>query len=210
MRAFRALPLVLLLTGCMPPPDPGQEPLLDLGARGCDASPALAAAVPLDATVVREVTAKATVEPGSACLRGADGKPSLYVAFRLIRKQPAADNLLVASLPTGRSMMAPRLILLDEAGTPTREIGAEGFNFRGAGLATLVRLRAGERYAVVASNPAVVGQAQSRLVASAIPTTVMVGLAAVTVYAGSEQKSEGFMTHNGLVTLTMSTEPPPR
>lgn len=139
------------------------------------------------------------------CLSGADGA-SPYSAFRL-PNVPAPDVVNVASERRGQTVASLRLILLDEQGREMRTVPRASFVQRGQEPTGSLRVRPGERYLVVASDPATVGQ-QSRDITSTTRTQYLGYPALVTVSTGSEEVASTRYAHNG--TFRVAARPLPR
>ena len=203
MRGLAGLALLMALAGCVPPPD--VPPVLDLGARSCADTPSPDAA----AAAFIEPDGKmkfADVDNGSPCLRTAEGN-SLYTAFRFAPGGPPAAAA-IASVALGRTMMAPRIYVLDGAGKVAREIAADSFLYRGGMLTTLLRLRPDDAAIVVASFPPAIGQAVSRIQSSVQQTTVQAGRGFFTWASGAEAGLQHTLAHNGRVRIELYRLPP--
>jgi hypothetical protein len=193
---------LLLLGACATPP--ALAPRVDIAGGACAAQPALATARP----VPLKDGDKSTVELGddAACLE-AGGARSAYAVFRL----PDADApyvVTVTSEPRGGTLFAPRLMVLDAAGAVRRELPRAAFMFHGMALQAGFRAQPADRYLVVASDPASVGQKASRLVASTQETMVPMGVAAYGyVHTGSEATHDLTFAHNGSVTVSAAPLP---
>ncbi len=194
---MRRLLALLVLAGCAGVPD-AVEPVIDLGERRCEAAPSVQGARPLP--LGRDAAVTFDMDPGAPCLRLAGERAGLYAPFRLPQGQGEA-MLTVRSVPLGRTLLAPRLILLDGAGREVRRVEADGFLFRGQGLVTLVRLRPEEAFAVVMSTPALAGQGFDRLQSEARMQAVPIGVGMVFVHTGSEATRQVVFAHNGRVVL---------
>jgi hypothetical protein len=202
---LRVAPLALLLAvaGCAKAP--GAPPLTSLAGRPCAAQPDLAAARPLLLASGKDVTVE--LPAGGDCLEAGGVEPSAYAAFKL----PDAVEpylLTVTSKPAGQALFTPRLLLLDAAGATTREVARETFVFHGASLYTGLRVRPGERFLVVASDPRSIGQSVDQITASTSATTMSTGVAIFTVHSGAEATQRYTYAHNG--TVTVAAEPMPK
>lgn len=203
MRRLAILAL-LAVAGCVPPP-PDLPPLLDIGARACPDTPSTDAA----AAAFIEPDGKlhfADVDAGAACLATPEGL-SLYTAFRFAPGgAPAAVG--VASLPQGRTMMAPRIYVLDDAGKVVRQIGADSFLYRGGMLATLLRLRPDDAAIVIASFPPAIGQGVNRIQSQAQVNSAQVGRGVFVWASGWEAAAHYTLAHNGRVRIELYKLPP--
>ena len=162
-----------MLAGCAVAPA-GVEPIIDLGELRCDAAPNLSLALPLPEATPR--------------------------AFR-IAPERGAVVLTISSLPLGRTIMAPRVMLMDGNGRLTRALGPDAFLFRGAGLSALVRLRAEEVFVVVGSAPGMAGKGFDRVQSSMNLTAVPLGAGMIFIHHGSEATQQMVFGHNGRVVL---------
>ncbi len=203
MRRLAVL-LGLTLAGCVPP-RPDLAPLLDIGARTCPDIPSTDAA----AAAFIEPDGKlhfADVDGGSPCLKTPEGL-SLYTAFRFAPGgAPAAVG--VASVPQGRTLLAPRVYVLDDAGRVVREISTDSFLYRGGMLATLLRLRRDDTAIVVASFPPAIGQGVNRIQSLAQATTVNTGRGVLVWTSGTEAALHHTLAHNGRVRIELYKLPP--
>lgn len=201
---MRRLLALLVLAGCAGAPE-AVEPVIDLGDRRCDAAPSLQGALPLLAETKpglggRDGPVTFEMDPGAPCLRLPGERAGLYAPFRLPQGRGEV-MLTVRSMPLGRTLLAPRLILLDEAGREMRRVEADGFLFRGQGLVALVRLRPEEAFVVVASTPGLAGRGLDRLQAEARTQVIHIGVGMVMMPVGSETTRQMVFAHNGRVVL---------
>ena len=123
-----------MLAGCAVAP-PGVEPIIDLGEQRCDAAPNLSLALPLPEATSREAPVSMEFDSLLPCLRLAGERAGFYAAFR-IAPERGAVVLTISSLPLGRTIMAPRVMLMDGNGRQTRRGRRTGFmrDVRGHGL----------------------------------------------------------------------------
>ena len=188
-----------MLAGCAVAP-PGVEPIIDLGEQRCDAAPNLSLALPLPEATSREAPVSMEFDSLLPCLRLAGERAGFYAAFR-IAPERGAVVLTISSLPLGRTIMAPRVMLMDGNGRQTRALGPDAFLFRGVGLSALVRLRAEEVFVVVGSVPGMAGKGFDRLQSSMESTVVPIGVGAIFIRHGSEATRQMVFGHNGRVVL---------
>ena len=203
MKRLAAL-LALCLAGCVPPP-PELPPLLDIGARTCPDTPSADAAGA--AVILPDGKFNfADVDAGSPCLKTPEGL-SLYTAFRFAPGgAPAAVG--IGSVAQGRTMMAPRIYVLDGLGKVVREIGADSFLFRGGMLATLLRLRPDDAAIVVASFPPAIGQDVNRIQSLVQVNSAQVGRGVFVWASGSEAAAHHTLAHNGRIRIELYKLPP--
>ena len=147
------------------------------------------------------------LDQNTPCWQSEDGAKSAYVLFAL------PDNLepylvRVSSPAIGNTLFAPRLLMLDGLGSKLREMPRGSFTFHGSSLYLGIRVYPGERYLMVASDPAVVGQQVSQLQAGTQVTTAASGGVYFTVHTGFENNLNFTYAVNGKVIV--SAEPIPK
>jgi hypothetical protein len=183
---------------------------LDLSSATCASDVSLAGAAVLvgEKQGAKEAPLKATVRIGdTAPCVDQSGQRSTYQVFAL----PGGDGLMitVVSVPLGGTLFSPRLQMRDEAGAVTREVGRDVFLF-GAGntLQLQLRLRAGERYAVVLSDPKTVGTSVTNISAGTSASGVPVGTGGyVPIFTGHENSAKLTFAHNGEIVVLVSAIP---
>jgi hypothetical protein len=205
-RLAPAVPLLgaLFFSACATPPEPFVPPELSLDGYACAARPELAGAplVPFEAG--KNVTADIGV---GACLEPKGSARSSYVVFQL--PEVAEPYLVrVTSMPLGETILSPRLLLLDVDGNLLRERARETFLFQGAALYTSLRAHPEERYLVIASDPATVGQEMTHISGSVQQNIASAGLVTFIYYTGNDQKRALIYAHNGRVIV--SAQPLPK
>src|SRR6185437_15724309 len=164
MRRTLALPglaviALALLSGCASAP----PPLLDISAHACSSSPDLIAAksLPLGESG-HPSPVKVDIDDSAPCLQTPQGK-SLYAAFRL-PDSLSPYLIAVRSLPLGKGIFVPHLLLLGGTGAVRRQIGQDELEFRGTTLSAIIRSHPGELYLLVAATPQSVGKTDSRII----------------------------------------------
>lgn len=190
---------LVLLAGCQTT-RPDLPPLVQIAPAQCAAAPDLghASSLPFDAES-KERPLSVTIDEGSACLAEGNIK-SLYEIFAL--PEPGYSYMVtVRSLPSKSGILAPRVIMLDEEGKKLRELSGDAFLFRGSALVAMLRVQAGERYMVVSSDPAVVGEDISRLSGSVNQQMINTGAVMFTVYTGSESTANLTYAYNGHIDI---------
>jgi hypothetical protein len=201
---FRLMGLLVWLGACGQggPVGPPIEPLIDLGSRHCAVSVDNRDASVLAMTPSRASAALVDIAAAGPCWRLEQGD-ALFHAFVL----PASDKPLVAtiaSLPAGRALLAPRVLVLDAAGRTTREIPFDAFQFRGDAFRDYIRLCPDDRMLVVASSPDMVGRAvdliQGRI--AAYPT-----FGGGTILVGSDANAHYVWSHTGRVHVALDYLP---
>ena len=115
----------------------------------------------------------------------------------------------MTSAPLGDTLFSPRLMLLDEQGNVLREVPRDEFMFHGVALYAGLRAAPAERYLIVASDAASVGQQMSHILGESHLTPVPIGIGAVAIInSGSEKQQVITYAHNGRVTV--SAQPIPK
>ncbi len=152
----------------------------------------------------------ATFDGTTACWQ-ANGRRSLYAVFAL--PQSTGPVLVtVTSTPLGYGLLSPRVLLLDDQAAVVRELPRDKFTFHGNSLYLGIRLHDGERYLMVASDPATVGTPISRIneATNMTGSSIMTSSGAVgflEIHTGSETTSMFTYSHTG--TVTVSAQPMP-
>ncbi len=194
-----ALPLAIL-AACAPKPPP---PLLSMEGRQCTPLPDLATA---HAVLVDDKDVSITLDEKTACLDVHAERKLAYVVFGL----PAVDQpylLSVTSIPIGEGLFFPKLTLLDGNGKVLREISPDVFLPHGAALHAGLRPHPDERYLIVSSDPATIGQTNSQLTEGVRVSGFMAGGIYVQVQSGLEGKSTLTHAYNGTVTVRATLVP---
>jgi len=201
------VPLALLLGAC----DTTREALkarIEISTPTCATAPDLNGATAFAAPKDKDGVLTATIRFGDAapCLADAAGRKSAYAVLAL----PPSDQpmiVTVTSYAMGQTILSPRLELRDEKGAPTRTVGREAFMFSGTSLQTQLRQRPGERYLVIVSDSATVGQNVEQIQSIRNTTGVMAGGIYVPINTGAEAKAQLVFAHNGEVTTTVAPRP---
>lgn len=204
MRCLSIASLILMaiaLSGC---PRDTTPPMLTVNTIDCVAAPDLSSAHQV--TLKAETQAKVIFDANTPCLQPAGSGSRLYAVFRL----PEATEpfwISVTSVPKGLGVVAPYLVLLDEIGSPTREIAHDRFMSRGGSLQVGIRPQASERYLLVASHPDSVGHQSSDIVGSVQQTMVPVGTGFVMVASGEESIRNLTRAHGGTIIVSAELLP---
>ncbi len=190
-----AVLIAALAAACAKPP----PPTVSMEGQACAAAPALADARPVP---LEDKDIAVLLDPGAPCWRtGSDGPANVYAAFRLpIAAEPYI--LSVFSELRGQSLFAARILLLDDQGKTLREIGHDSFNFQGPSLRANLRARPDERYAIVASDPQLVGRDVSQVVSQVIQSGVVVRGAYVPIYTGADATRTLTFSYSGLIKVS--------
>ncbi len=150
------------------------------------------------------------VDEKMPCLADSSGDPSVYAVFALPQ---ATEEFLVSvtSYPQGQTLFAPRVMMLDETGRAMREVTRDIFVFHGPALYLGLRVRAGERYLVVASDPKSVGQQVSHIQSATQSNTIGAATTAGTIFVnvntGSESTTDYTYAHNGRIAVAATPVP---
>jgi hypothetical protein len=178
---------------------PTAPPLLSLDGRSCAPEPDLARALPLQLVPVKPTTV--ALDTSTACWEPPAGSKSTYAAFQL-PEAPQEYLVTVQSVPLGLTLFSPRLLVLDSAGKPLREVPRDGFQFHGTLLSTSIRAHHGERYLIVASDAQSIGKSESRIASStSVSTTCLTG-GCINIYAGHETSSTQVYAYSGSINVT--------
>jgi ribosomal protein L2 len=201
-----ALPLLLLVAGCQT----GREAMparLEVSASACAASPNLTSPVAMVQTA-KDEPHKATVrfDDAATCLADAKGGKAVYAVVDL-GQADTGSILTVTSYPMGTTVFSPRLELRDAQGAITREVGRDMFMYSNHALQTQLRVRTGERYLVIASDSASVGQSVEHIQSSRVSSGVMVGYVYVPINTGGEGRAQLVFAHSGEVAATLAPMP---
>jgi hypothetical protein len=190
--------LLIALGACASPP----PPMTSLAGHSCAAQLDLTGPRPL---VLAGGSVKVTLDQTSPCLEVA-GTKSTYLLFRL---PDVTEEYIVSvsSEPLGQGLFAPHLLLLDDAGKMQRQLPHDSFMFHGAALAAKIRIHAGERFLVVASDSDSTGQQISRIVASTQTATSSGGGLVISIHTGSEDTNNYTYAYNGVVTVAAEKIP---
>lgn len=201
-----ALASFALLSACATPKAP--PPVTDISSRTCAATPDLSKAVPLAFDGKKETVQTVDIADTTPCMKSAAGA-AVYVAYVL----PQSDMpyvIAVASPALGATLFAPHVMLLANDGTVRREYAGKEVEFRGTGLGVQVRYHPDEAYLIVASDPASVGSATSRINEATHVNYGSTGYATYQIHTGSESQDTYTYAHNGRVTVTLTPIEPPK
>jgi hypothetical protein len=193
------------LAGC----NTGREAMqarLEVSAASCAADINLAAAQPFPAASNQKYMQTIRFTEASLCVNDAAGKKAVY-AVLAIPADDGAGIITVSSHAMGETVFSPRLQLRDDRGTITREVARDAFLYNGAAVEAQLRERPGERYLVIMSDNASVGQSVQQIQSQRTSTAVAAGPVIVSVHTGSEQTSRLIFAHNGEVTVTVEPMP---
>lgn len=147
-----------------------------------------------------------SVDANSPCTTDQASASSLYSSFLL----PASEReyfVSVVSNPVGSGLLSPRVIMLDANGSKLREVPRDAFVFHGSALYLGVRIRTGERYLIVASDPATVGQEISQTFDATQSNVYAAGPVFVAVHSGSSMTKTEIYSHTGSLTITAQPLP---
>ena len=149
--ALGAALLITGLAGCAKPP----PPLLTLGGRACDGSPALAqsVAVPFNAD-----GARVRLDDTSRCLDLPQaGGQTTYAVFRLPDASLPSLVTISSVVERGGAIVSPRVTITSASGAVLRTIEPRQFQATIEGLHAGLRTRQGERYVIVTADPRTLG-----------------------------------------------------
>jgi len=179
---------------------------LDVTASACAASVDLAAARAFPPPSSQKYTQTIRFTESTPCISDASGKKAVYAVLVL-----PADNgdgiITVSSHAMGETVFSPHLQLRDEHGAVTRDVARDAFLFSGTAVETQMRERPGERYLVIMSDSASVGQSAQQIQSQRNSTGVKAGPIFVPVNTGAEHTSRLVFAHNGEVTVMIAPMP---
>jgi hypothetical protein len=195
--------VLVCLAGCA---NRSLPPTLTLEGNACAAQPDLAGATPLPLDPDKPVTV--TVDAAASCLQPDKGEKRSYATFLL--PETAAPYLVsVTSSLRGRTLLSPRLLILDAQGHVLRERSRETFTFRGTSLYAGMRAYPGDRYLIVESDPETVGQQVTQINSNSQTNAVATGAGGVLFWgAGADARQSFTYTHNGTLVVTARPLPP--
>jgi hypothetical protein len=181
-------------------------PRLSLGAATCASDVALTNAVAGVKDKDGKYTATMRFTDTAACVTDASGATSVY---QVVVLPEVTDGLMATavSVPFGETIFTPRLQLRDDKGAIAREIGRDAFLFSGPTLQAQLRLRAGDRYLVVLSDPGTVGQTTTQIASRTVHSGVAAGGVYVPVNTGAEGSTNLTFALNGEVTVVIEPIP---
>jgi hypothetical protein len=205
-RAIVALPFLLLVIGCQT----GREAMparLEVSTPTCATAPGLSGAVAM-VQPAKDEPYKATIrfDDAAACLADAKGSKGVYAVVDLGLGEPGSI-LTVTSYAMGSTVFSPRLELRDVQGALLREVGRDAFLYSNNALQAQLRVRAGERYLVIASDGGSVGQSVEHIMSSRTSTVVAAGPFYVPVNTGGEARAQMVFAYSGEVTATLAPMP---
>jgi hypothetical protein len=198
---FAALASLALLSACASN-QKSIAPVTDISARDCAASFDLSKAAALAFDGKKESTQSIDINETTPCVKGAAGS-AVYVAYSL-PASPAPYVIGVSSIAAGPTMFAPHVMMLGSDGAVKREFSGSAIEFRGDGLSVIFRNHADETYLVVASDPAVAGKTNSRIVEATQVYTGSTGFATYQIHTGTDMNQDYMLAHNGRVAITLT------
>lgn len=209
-RGLRAVWPVLafaaVLAGCATV-RPALQPRLGVAAAECAATPSMASPRAF-ARVKKDDPYSVTIrfDQSAPCVTDAAGRKGVYAVLDLPADE-SAGIITVTSFAMGEAIFSPRLELRDAQGALLREATRDAFLFSGAALQVQLRRRSGERFLVIASDAASVGQSVEQIQSQNSTMVVPAGPVYVPVTTGSEAKAKLVFAHNGEVTTTVAPMP---
>jgi hypothetical protein len=180
--------------------------MLSVATTGCVGTPDLRLATALQYDPKNDSSVSAKFDASAPCFEPSPGAKSLYRLYWL----PTADApyiISIASALNGGVVFAPHIVLLDSHGAPAREISRDAITFRNGNLSALFRSHRDERYLLIASDPAEVGQHAQRIVEGRNTSTAGAGGLYFNIYTGTDTETDFVYAHNGTVTVTLSPIP---
>ncbi len=190
------------LAGCAGKPPP--PPIVSLDGRNCAAVPDLTVAKSVP--IASDSPVKVTLDGDSPCVVAASGVKDVYAAF-LVPQSPQPYFLSIDSAPIGQGLFAPRIQLLDDSGKTLRELSPDMFTFHGVALHAGLRPHPGEKYLLVMSDKASIGQSTSRIIEATQVYTAAAGGVFLQVHTGSEETPTLVNSYNGAVSVAATPMP---
>jgi hypothetical protein len=206
MRNLVIIGAVLLVAACVKHPTP-VAPILSLEHTTCQPTPALAAALPITFNPEERTSINFDVDRGSPCLQKSGSQKQLYQLVALPRSA-TMYLVTVASQANGHGIFAPTLITFKEDGSEVRELSQSDFLFRGTNLSAKIEVQTEERYLMVASNPASVGESTTQINGlTHRQGSFYNGAAGVRFNTGREQQTDYKYSHAGKVMVSTQALP---
>ena len=185
------------LTGCatVEPPRPA---VLSYDRTDCAASPDLASAASLAPEKNTAVWTKGVLVSATTPCILHSGVRLPYVVFAL---PPVGQAKLIelGSVLGSASIFAPDIALLDGSGKVTRSFHPDSYMFRTGLYSVQFVPQAEERYALVTSNPALVGHKHDTIVAGVNNTYLYTGYGGMNWRSGSEAAMSRAFSFDGAI-----------
>lgn len=186
-----------LLTGCAAG-IPQAPPILSYARTGCATAPDLGTAISLAPEEDKAVwTVDTPVDAGTGCLAH-HGVAGPYVVYALPPREKTRLVELGSVLEFTR-LFAPEVTLLDGEGQVTRSFEPDSYMFRPGLYSVQFVPQEGERYALVTSNPALVGNKHDTIVAGTSSTYIYTGFGGTNWQSGTEQAMSRGFSYEGMV-----------
>lgn len=185
------------LTGCatVEPPRPA---VLSYDRTDCAASPDLASATSLVPEKNTAVWTKGVLVSATTQCIIHNGVRLPYVVFAL---PPAGQAKLIelGSVLGSASIFAPDVALLNGSGKVTRSFHPDSYMFRTGLYSVQFVPQSEERYALVTSNPALVGRKHDTIVAGVSSTYIYTGYGGMNWRSGNEAALSQAFSYDGVV-----------
>jgi hypothetical protein len=183
----------------------GPVPITSLDGMPCASAPDLAAASPLQFNP--EKAAELTIDGATNCLQPPGAARRVYAVF-LLPDSTDPYFVTVSSVLKGRTLLSPRMMILDAQGKVLRERDQDAFTFRGAALSAGLRTYPGDRYLLVTSDPASVGRQVSQISSTTHSTALATGNGAIFIGTGADTSQIFTYAHNGALVVSVRALPP--
>lgn len=183
---------------------PGPPPITSVGEGPCATAPDLATARPVFLSADKPVTVD--LDRGAACLALPDSTRGVYAVF-VLPESPTPYLVTISSVPQGETLFSPRATVLDPTGATVQQLPRDAFMFHGATLSVAFRTHGQERFVVVTSDPASVGQQEPQLQAGIQSTPVVAGPVIFFSHSGWEKSQNYTYAHNGRITVSAQPIP---
>ncbi len=192
------------LAACQSTPPP-PEAVTDLSGKTCQAEISLVDAIALTPKKQKSwQDVFSAVGAETPCV--GEGKSAAnYVVFALPDFGPN-HVITVGGQKQARRTLAPKVLLLDWEGAVTREFADDKYDYRGGSFSVQFRPGEDDRFVLVETDPARVGETETRFETRLLVGQGTVGLpnggaASYTTYSGSEGAHSRTFSHEGVVTV---------
>lgn len=182
---------------------PAPLAVLQYQRQDCTTTPDLTLAQSLTPERERSAITSATqVTATTPCIATAEGATTPYVVYALPADLDDKTITIGASLEAAR-VFAPHVALLDAQGVVTRTFERDQYMYRGVVYSVLFRPRAGESYALVTAEPALVGQRYDSINLATATSGAMAGPVYVSWTTGIDDTQTRVFSYEGTVSVTV-------
>lgn len=204
MRTISASVAVLVvaagLAGCAAP-DLALPPLTSLEGRACADAPDFSKAMTLAVDAKDKKVTNLVVDGTAPCFKDERGASS-YAVFAL-PDLTMQYTVQIDSTPAGNALFAPRILLYGKDGTLKRSFMEKQITYRDKALSAVFRYHPDEAYIVVASDPVVCGNRDTRINDNTQTAMVCGAYGCFNWNSGKEAVHTQTLSHNGRIAVTM-------